>query len=95
VSVRSVLGLFQELGETGASVEEVSGGGVTVEKSDDIIHDYVVRLQVGTELCECSDFSVLGKVEFKRTGDRLHELGLSGRADSGDRHCRELAGNDL
>ena len=42
-------------------------------------HDY---LQIGTELGEGSDFSVLSKVQLERTGDRLHEFGLGGRTDS-------------
>lgn len=71
---RAVLGLLKELSETSTSVKEVSGRSV----------------KVGTELSEGSDFSVLSKVELKRTGDGLHKLGLGGGTDSRDGHCQML-----
>jgi hypothetical protein len=67
-NVRRVLGLLEELSETGTSVEEVSGGSI----------------QIGTELGESCDFSVLGEVKLQGTGNRLHEFGLGGGTDSRD-----------
>lgn len=79
---RGVLGLLEELSETGTSVEEVSGGGVA-EVS--LARNLSCRdLQIGTELGKGGDFTVLGEVELERTGNGLHELGLGGRSDSGD-----------
>lgn len=71
---RAVLGLLKELSETSTSVKEVSGRSVKVR----------------TELSEGSDFSVLSKVELKRTGDGLHKLGLGGGTDSRHGHCQML-----
>jgi len=66
--IRRVLGLLEELSETGTSVEEVSGGSI----------------QIGTELGEGGDLSVLGEVKLQGTGNRLHEFGLGGGTDSRD-----------
>jgi hypothetical protein len=55
-----VLLLLEELGELLTSVEEMLGGSV----------------EIGTELGEGGDLSVLGKLELKRTGDLLHGLDL-------------------
>jgi len=41
-------------------------------------------IQIGTELSEGSDFSVLGKFKLESTSDSLHGLDLSSRSDSGD-----------
>ena len=73
-----VLGLLEELGKTGTSVEQVSGGSV----------------EIGTELGESGDLTVLGEVELERTGDRLHELGLGGGTDSGDGKTDVDSGSD-
>ena len=56
----NVLLLLKKLGKLLTSVEEMLGGGV----------------EVGTELGEGSDFSVLGKLKLERTGDLLHGLDL-------------------
>ena len=55
-----VLLLLEELSELLTSVEEVLGGGV----------------EIGTELGEGGDLSVLSELELKRTGDLLHGLDL-------------------
>ena len=39
-------------------------------------------LQIGTELSEGSDLTILGKVELERTGDLLHEFGLGSRSNT-------------
>lgn len=51
-------------------------------------------VEVGTELGEGSDFSVLGKLELERTGDLLHGLDLGGRSDSGHRETDVNGGSD-
>jgi hypothetical protein len=48
-------------------------------------------LQIGTELGESGNLTVLSKVELKGTSDRLHELGLSGGSDTGDGHYMRSA----
>jgi len=63
-----VLTLLEELGETGTSGEQESGGGI----------------KIGTELSEGSDLSVLSEVELEGTGNGLHDLGLGSGTDSGD-----------
>jgi hypothetical protein len=75
--LRGVLGLLEQLGETGTTVEEVAGRGV----------------EVGTELGESGDLTVLGEVELERTGDRLHELGLGGGTDTGHGDCNGVSGS--
>lgn len=73
-----VLLLLEQFGETGTSGEQVSGGSV----------------QVGTELGERGDFSVLGQVELQGTGDGLHDLGLGGGTDSRDGKTDVDSGSD-
>ena len=74
----NVLLLLEELGELLTSVEEMLGGSV----------------EVGTELSEGSDFSVLGKLELERTGDLLHGLDLGSRTDTGHRETDVNGGAD-
>ena len=50
------------------SGKELLGGGV----------------HVGTELGEGGDLTVLGEIEFHRTGNLLHGLHLGGGSDTGD-----------
>lgn len=61
-----VLLLLEELGELLTSVEELLGGGI----------------QIGTELSESGDLTVLGELELKRTSKLFHSLDLGGRADT-------------
>ena len=63
-----VLLLLKELGKTFTTVESLLGGSI----------------QIGTELGEGSNFTVLGQEELKRTSDLLHSLELSGGTDTGD-----------
>jgi len=55
-----VTGRTQELGETGTTGKEEACGGV----------------EIGTELGEGSDFTVLGEVELQGTGELLHDLAV-------------------
>lgn len=59
--------MFKKLSKTNTTAEELLGGGV----------------QVGTELGESSDLTVLGKLKLHGAGDLLHSTGLGGRADTG------------
>lgn len=58
---RLVLALLEELSETGATREQEAGRGI----------------EIGTELSESSDFTVLRKVKFERTSELLHDLAAS------------------
>mmetsp|Transcript_108989 Transcript_108989/g.150728 ORF Transcript_108989/g.150728 Transcript_108989/m.150728 type:complete len:396 (-) Transcript_108989:302-1489(-) len=62
-----VLLLVEELSKLLTSVKHVLGGGI----------------QIGTELGESSDFSVLSEFELEGTRHLLHGLDLSGRTDTG------------
>lgn len=73
-----VLLLLEELSQLLTSVEQVLGGGV----------------QVGTELGEGSDLSVLGELELEGTSDLLHGLDLGGGADSGHGETDVDGGSD-
>ena len=73
-----VLLLLEELGELLTSVEEMLGGSV----------------EIGTELGEGGDLSVLSELEFERTGDLLHGLDLGGRTDTGHRQTDVNGGTD-
>jgi hypothetical protein len=53
-----VLALLEELSETRSTVEEEAGRGV----------------EVGSELGEGGDITVLGKVKLERSSDGLHDL---------------------
>ena len=48
----------QELSKTSTSAEEEAGRGI----------------EIGTELCERSNFTVLSEVELERTSELLHDL---------------------
>jgi len=52
--------LLEELGELLSTVELLLGGSV----------------EIGSELGESSDFTILGKLELERTGNLLHGLDL-------------------
>ena len=58
----------EELGETSTAREEEARGGI----------------EIGTELGEGRDFTVLSEVQLERTGELLHDLRLRGGADTGD-----------
>lgn len=73
-----VLLLLKELGELLTSVEEMLGGSV----------------EIGTELGEGGDLSVLGQLEFERTSDLLHSLDLGGGTDTGHRQTDVNGGTD-
>jgi len=62
-----VLLLVEELSKLLTSVKHVLGGGI----------------QIGTELSEGSDFSVLSEIELEGTRHLLHGLDLSGGSDTG------------
>ena len=62
-----VLLLLEEFSELFASVEELLRGSI----------------QIGTELGEGGDLSILGKLELEGTGKLLHSLDLGGGADTG------------
>jgi hypothetical protein len=57
---RGILSLFQEFLETFTSVEGL----------------FSSCIQIGTELCEGCDFTVLSQEEFQGTSDLFHCLGL-------------------
>lgn len=63
-----VLLLLEELSETLTTVEGLLGGGI----------------EIGTELGEGSNLTVLGQEELEGTSDLLHGLELSGGTDTGD-----------
>jgi hypothetical protein len=73
-----VLLLLEQLSELLASVEELLGGGV----------------EIGTELREGSDLSVLSQLELHGTGDLLHGLDLGGGADTGHGETDVNGGSD-
>jgi hypothetical protein len=70
--------LVKELGKLLSSEEELLGGGI----------------EIGTELGEGSDFSVLGKIELHGGSDLLHGLDLSGRSDTRDGKTDVNGGSD-
>ena len=61
-----VLFLLEQLGETLATVEGLLGGSI----------------EIGTELGEGGDFTVLSQEEFEGSGDLLHGFELGGGADA-------------
>ena len=61
-----VLLLLKELSQLLTSVEELLGGGI----------------EIGTELGEGGDLTVLGELELERTGELLHGLNLGGGTDT-------------
>jgi hypothetical protein len=61
---RLVLTLLEELSETSTTREQEAGRGV----------------EVGAELRERRNLTVLGEVQLERTGELLHDLGLRGGA---------------
>ena len=63
-----VLLLLKELSKLLTSVKELLGGGI----------------EIGTELGESGNFSVLGELELHGSRNLLHGLDLSGGSDSGD-----------
>jgi hypothetical protein len=73
-----VLLLLEKLGETLTTVEGLLGGSV----------------QVGTELGEGGDLTVLGQEELQGTSDLLHGLELSGGADTRHRQTDVDGGAD-
>ncbi|RUS30139.1 hypothetical protein BC938DRAFT_479810 [Jimgerdemannia flammicorona] len=75
---RLVLGLLEQLGEASTTVQQELGG----------------RVQVGSELGEGSNLTVLGKVQLQGTGDLLHGLGLGSRTDTGHRQTNIDGGTD-
>jgi hypothetical protein len=63
----AVLLLLKELGKTLTTVQGLLGGGI----------------EIGTELCEGSDLTVLCQEELEGTGDLLHGLELGSGTDTG------------
>jgi len=64
----SLLTLLEEFGKTRSTSEEETGGGI----------------EIGTELGESSNITVLSEVELEGTRNSLHDLGLSGGSYTGD-----------
>lgn len=62
-----VLALLQQLGQSETTRQHETGRGI----------------EIGTELSESGNITVLGQVQLEGTGDRLHDLGLSGGSDTG------------
>jgi hypothetical protein len=75
---RSVLGLLEKFGETSTTVQQELSG----------------RIQIGTELSESSDFTVLGKEKLEGTSNLLHSLGLGSGTDTRDRKTDVNGGTD-
>jgi hypothetical protein len=73
-----VLLLLEELSELLASVEELLGGGI----------------QIGTELSEGGDLTVLGELELQGTSELLHGLDLGGGSNTGDGQTNVNCGAD-
>ena len=64
--MHTILALFQQLSQSDTTVQQLLSGSI----------------QIGTELSESSDFTVLGKLELHRTSDLLHSTSLGSRADT-------------
>lgn len=64
----SLLTLLEEFGKTRSTSEEETGGSI----------------EIGTELGESSNITVLSEVELERTRNSLHDLSLSGGSYTGD-----------
>ena len=75
---RRVLLLLEELGQTLTTAESLLGGGI----------------QIGTELGEGSDLTVLSQEELERTSDLLHGLELGSGTDTGDGKTDVNGGTD-
>jgi len=75
---RRVLLLLEELGKTLTTAEGLLGGSV----------------QVGTELGESGNLTVLGQEELQGTSDLLHGLDLGSGTDTGDRETDVDGGAD-
>jgi hypothetical protein len=75
---RRVLLLLEELGETLTTGQGLLGRGV----------------EIGTELGESSNLTVLGQEELQGTSDLLHGLDLGSGTDTGDRETDVNGGTD-
>lgn len=73
-----VLLLLEELSQTLTTVEGLLGGSI----------------QIGTELGESSDLTVLSQEELERTSDLLHGLELGSGSDTGDGKTDVNGGTD-
>lgn len=73
-----ILALLEQLGQTHTTVQQLLGGSI----------------QIGTELSEGSDLTVLGQLQLHGTGDLLHGLGLGSGTDTGDRETHVDGGTD-
>lgn len=73
-----VLLLLEQLGQTLTTGKGLLGGGI----------------EIGTELGEGSDLTVLSKEELQGTGDLLHGLDLGGGTDTGDGQTDVNGGTD-
>jgi len=73
-----VLLLLEQLGQTLTTGKSLLGGGI----------------QVGTELGEGSDLTVLSQEQLQGTGDLLHGLDLGGGTDTGHRETDVNGGTD-
>lgn len=68
---RNILVLFEEFGETSATIQEALGGSI----------------EVGTELGEGCNLAILGELQFQSPGDLLHRLPLRSRANARHREA--------
>jgi hypothetical protein len=73
-----VLLLLEELSELLSSVKELLGGSI----------------EIGTELGESGDLTILGELELEGTGELLHGLDLGGRSDAGNGETNVDCGTD-
>jgi hypothetical protein len=74
----NVLLLLEEFSELLTSVKELLGGSI----------------EIGTELCEGGNLTILSKLELEGTSDLLHGLDLSGGTDTGYRETDVNGGAD-
>ena len=73
-----VLLLLEELGQFLTSVKELLGGSI----------------QIGAELSESGDLTILSELELEGTSKLLHGLNLGGRSDTGDGKTDVDSGTD-
>ena len=73
-----VLTLLQQFGQTHTTVQQLLGGSI----------------QIGTELGESSNLTVLSQLQFHGTGHLLHGLGLGSGTHTGHRQTDVNGGTD-
>ena len=73
-----ILLLFQQLGQPLTTTEGL----------------FCCSVEIGAELSECGDFTVLGQEELEGAGDLFHGFDLGGGADTGDGETDVDGGTD-